>query len=741
MTTSSLISSTSRPLRLRQRADLDVHVQEYEGRRYWVVKDPLTLRYFRFQEEEYALLSALDGQISLDQLQQQFQRKFAPQKISTSELHQFIGVLYRTSLVISDSPGQAAPLIERSGQRAAQERRETWGNPLAIKFRGFNPDAVLTWLDDHLGWLFTPTAICLALLMGAAALLLLFVEFDTFRARLPGFHEFFTWKNWFWLSLTLAITKVLHEFGHGLACKRLGGECHEMGAMLLVFSPCLYCNVSDAWTLPNRWHRAGIAAAGMYVELILASLATFVWWSTRPGLVHYLALDVMFVCSVSTLLFNANPLLKFDGYYILSDLLEIPNLRTKASRLLQVRLGQLCLGLPAPHDPFLPQQRQTLFAAYAVGAACYGWLVSASILWSLYHLLEPYGLQIVGQIFALAVLYGLIVRPLWQVVSFVSQPARVERVNKPRAFVSACVLLALLVGVAWLPLPHYVTCSVLIESRAATSVYVDVAGNVREVLAEPFSNVQLGQPLLRLENIDLELAVARLTAEREQMATRLEALRERAFVDDQAAEFLAHTEESLAALDEQLTRKQADLARLTIVAPAEGVLTPAVSVKPEQSRERLANWSGHPLEVRNVGAFLSTGVVVGQIGQPREVVAMLTVDEQDIDFVRTGLTVDVLLDELPGERLRTSLSTISSRELTIAPAALSRKTGGELETRTDKAGQERPAHTTYQASAPLANDAGRLIAGARGRARILVGNETLGQRCYREFCRTLAWDM
>ena len=116
-----------------------------------------------------------------------------------------------------------------------------------------------------------------------AALLLVAAEFDTFRSRLPTFQAFFAAQNWLWLAVTLCVTKVLHEFGHGLACKRFGGECHEMGVMLLVFTPCLYCNVSDAWMIPSKWRRAAIGAAGMYVELILASSGTFCGGSASRG--------------------------------------------------------------------------------------------------------------------------------------------------------------------------------------------------------------------------------------------------------------------------------------------------------------------------------------------------------------------------------------------------------------------------------------------------------------------------
>jgi putative peptide zinc metalloprotease protein len=724
------------------RPDLDAQEQTYEGGRFWVVKDPLTLRYFRFQEEEYAVLAWLDGQTSLAELQKKFERRFAPQTISTAELHPFIGTLYKASLVISDAPGQAEVLLERRAERASDERKQWWGNLLAIRFRGFNPDALLSELDDYFGWLFAPATIAAALLLGCCALLLLLSQFDTVRARLPGFHEFFTLTNWFWLSLTLATTKVLHEFGHGLACKRLGRECHEMGVMLLVFSPCLYANVSDAWTLPSKWQRAAVGAAGMYIELILASLATFVWWSTRPGLVHYLALDVMFVCSVSTLLFNANPLMRFDGYYILSDLCEIPNLRSKATRILRAKLGAWLLGVPVAHDPFLPRQKQFIFALFAIAAAAYSWLITASILWTLLKMFEPYGLKVIGHALAVVALFALFVLPLVQLVRFLILAGRAKRVNVPRAIVSFSLAAGAVISLAWLPLPRYVTCGALVQPRGATAVYVDVAGEVREILAASNAPIVAGQPIMRLANLDLEIAISRLEGEREQLAARLASLHDRAILDDNAAQLVAHTEEALVALGEQLDRKRIELRRLTIVAPASGWLTPPAPRTPHTADARvLPSWSGHPLELRNVGARLETGVIVGQIGDPTAAEVVLAIDETEIDFVRPGQTVDIVLEQYPGERLETKLATLSAQELAIAPPSLSTKHGGSLATHTDAAGNQRPLSTTYQASAPLENPTGRIIAGARGQARIYTGTESLGRRAWREACRTLAWEL
>ena len=146
--------------------------------------------------------------------------------------------------------------------------------------------------------------------------------------------------------------KVIHEFGHGLSCKTFGGEVHEMGVLLLCFSPCLYCNVSDAWTLPSKWHRIIISFAGIYVELMIAAAATFVWWNSPSAtFAQHLCLSLMVVCSVSTVVFNGNPLMRYDGYYVLADWLEIPNLHDCAARRETLGAWNTCSASRPPRNP------------------------------------------------------------------------------------------------------------------------------------------------------------------------------------------------------------------------------------------------------------------------------------------------------------------------------------------------------------------------------------------------------
>src|SRR6188474_2626964 len=370
----SLISSTSRPLTLRMRPDLNARRHRYHGRTFWVVKEPVGLNYFRFHDEEFAILCMLDGRSSLDDIKEEFETQFSPQKITYHDLLQFVGMLHRSGLVISEATGQGHQLRKRRDEKKWRELMGRLSNVFALRFRGVDPERFLNWLYKYTWWFFTWPMLAIVLCTGLAALSLVAVNFEEFSRKLPAFHMFFGPKNWFYLGITMAVVKVLHEFGHGLSCKHFGGECHELGAMLLVFTPALYCNVSDSWMLPNKWARAAIGAAGMYVELFLASLATFLWWYSQPGLLNSICLSVMFICSVSTVVFNGNPLLRFDGYYILMDLLEIPNLRQKSTEITRRFFVWLCLGIEQPENPFLPHKHQWAFGLYTVAAVMYRWL-------------------------------------------------------------------------------------------------------------------------------------------------------------------------------------------------------------------------------------------------------------------------------------------------------------------------------------------------------------------------------
>ena len=736
-----MASSASRPLRLHMRRDLTFQHQCYQGRDYWVVKDPISLKYYRFEEEEYALLQMLDGVASPDQIKRRFDYRFAPQKITLQELYQFVGMLYRSSMLVSESPNQGIELKKRGEENKAKEFRQSLTNILAIRYKGFDPDRILNVLIVWFGWFFTWPAFIAVLILGLSATGLLITQFETFQNKLPSFQDFFAAKNWIWLAIVMGLTKVFHEFGHGLACKKFGGQCHEMGVMLLVLTPCLYVNVSDSWLLTSKWKRAFIAAAGMYVELVLASIAVFVWWFSMPGMVNQLALNVIFISSVSTLLFNANPLLRYDGYYILSDLLEIPNLRSKATTILQRTCGQIMLGIEARPDPFLPVRKRWLFALYSVAAASYRWFITLSIFWFIYSLLEPYGFKIIGQMIALSALYGLLGMPLIQLYKFFSVPGRLSTVKPVRVGITAAVMSCLLAGILLVPIPHHVFCSLYVQPAESESIYIDVPGQLDAIVAEPNQIVVKGQEILMLSSRRLNATLASMKTTLDLADTHLRNVE--GSVDRSEAQRLPAAQAAVQTALANLDKRLIDRERLVVRAPATGYFIPPPRVaKSKSDSGELAQWHGTPLEQRNLNCYLDQQTLVGKIiPDLTKMEAVLAIDQEDIEFIRREQPVEMLIHQMPTMTHHSKTEAISSCKMKSVPKALSSRNGGDIIATPNSDGNDVPSSTKYLVNVSLANPDLIIVPGSTGIAKIRTGSQTVGQRIWRLISRTFQFDL
>jgi putative peptide zinc metalloprotease protein len=735
----SLVSSSARQLPMRVRPDLSAQQQRYLGQVYWVVKEPVGLHYFRFQEEEYAILRMLDGQTSLDEIKIEFEKLFPPQKITVEELGHFIGMLHGNGLVIASVAGQGEQLRKRRGEKRRKELMASATNILALRFKGIDPDRLLNWLYPKMSWFYSVPARIVCAILALSALVLVTVQFGTFQSKLPTFHQFFQAQNWIYLGATLAVTKVIHEFGHGLTCKHFGGECHEMGVMFLVLTPCLYCNVSDSWMLPNKWHRAWIGAAGMYVEIVIASICTFLWWFSEPGLLHQLCLSTMFVCSVSTVMFNANPLLRYDGYYILADLMEIPNLRQKASNILNRKLGAWCLGLEEPDDPFLPQRNQLFFATYTVASAIYRWVILFGIIWFLYKVFEPYGLKVVSQTLAVVSIVSLVAMPLYKMGKFFYVPGRLDKVKKKNVNITLALLSVAGAFILFCPLPYRVVCTLELKPRGADPVYAKVAGILEEIDVVPGQQVKTGDKLGRLSNIDLQLQIRDLQLQIAKNESRKSVLQFEAFTlkSQTAGLELPEVIKALDSLRKQLKEKREDEQRLQLVAPSDGTVLPPPEVPaPPDTHGELPKWAGSPLDKKNLGAYLAgDSRLYCQIGDPRQWEAHLAIDQDDVDFVRADQYVAIKLDELPYQTFYTKIAVIGP-EMKVTSRQISSKYGGGLESKSEEGGTERPMNTTYQALAEIDDPSGHLVQGLRGTAKISTAWQPLGQRAWRYLIRT-----
>lgn len=730
---SSLVSSTRRPIPMRCRPDLIARRIEYQGIGSWVIKDPVGLKYHRLHAEQYCVLGLLDGSRNLEQIRDELLLSHPTIHVTLSDVQRLLTDLHEKGLLQTLRFGQGAALLKHHRKERKERIWNAVRNILYLRLPGWDPERTLNWLHAYVAWLFRPWAVALCLALVAASLALVFTEFEEFHRRLPEFHRFFAWPNLIFLWLTVSATKILHEFGHGLSCKHFGGECHQMGMMLLVFSPALYCDVSDAWMMRNKWHRIIIGAAGMYVETVLSAIAIFVWWNTNAGLLHYLCLNVFFVSTVSTVIFNANPLMRYDGYFMLADFLEIPNLRPKADKMVAERFGWYCLGIEAQPDPFMPETGRFWFEIFAIAAWIYRWVIVFAITTFLYRVLKPYDLQSIGVTMAVASLAAMLGNGIYTIYKMVTAP-RSDPLDYRKMGITGGVVAVLVIAALFVPLPLHDETTFLIEPTDVAKVYATTPGRVSKVFVEPGSHVKKGDLLVRLANDEKEQKRRSLEMELDLQQKDVELDRA---LEDQAQEQVAR--EILAGIKKQLADRERELSQLEIRSPCDGVVVAPPRV-PEPARDdthrQLGKWFGTPLDPQNFGCYLTERSPILAVAPSETCDAVLYIDQGDRDDVSVGQEVQIKLEHLADTTYYGKIEKISARESDVAPETLSNKAGGELPTTTDKQGREHLASSAYQATVRLEGDTDLLRPGMRGRARVTVAHRSAAGWLWRYFRRT-----
>jgi putative peptide zinc metalloprotease protein len=504
-------------VKLQTRKDLGVTPQKYEGRLCHVVKDPVSLKYYRFNTQEYFVYERLNGNNTLDDIRKDFEKKFAPDRLTLEDLEGFARQLITAGLVQHDSPNAAKELFAKRGKQRRMKRLTTFTNILYIKLPVFDPDRLLTAMIPWLRWVFTKTFLWLSVGLMLFAAVFVGYHYKTFYDKLPAYQEFFAFRTILYMWLALGVVKVIHEFGHGLSCKAFGGESHEMGFLFMCFSPALYCNVTDSWTVADKWKRITISFAGIWVELIIASLATFVWWYTPHWpFINNVALCIMVLCSVSTFVFNANPLMRFDGYYILADWLEVPNLRERANRYIMGIAQEKCFGIEVPPEPYMATTRKALFISYAVVSWFYRWFVTVSILLFLASWLKPYKLESLSVMLAFASLASMLFWPIFRMVKNIRQRGRLPDMKRKRVLISALVLGGLIFAFFTVPFPVSrvrETGLVQLTEGSREQVHISDSGILMELYVYDGQEIRVGTDLARFQSPKMDFERERLESD------------------------------------------------------------------------------------------------------------------------------------------------------------------------------------------------------------------------------------
>ena len=718
---SHFTSAGDRPVRLRVRPDLIRADNSY------VIADPVQRTHHELSSEESALLDWLaetNGKTTLNDLRQQYNRQFAPRRINERVLAHRLSQLHKAGLLIADAPGQGDALWIAREETQRNESRLAWARLLAIRLRGFDPNRLLGLLDRPVGWVFTPVGGFGFVLLCVTAVLILLANADRFIAELPSVARLADPGQIFLALACLAVLKTLHELGHGLACKRVGRwanqpvEVREMGVMLLALVPCLYCDVSDTWRFPERRQRLLVTAAGVLVELAVAAIAVIVWQWAEPGIVRLLALNTVVIATLGTLLINFNPLMRFDGYYFLSDLTGTSNLWTRSRTAVCQRFQSVFLRNTegTPQEPLW-------MALYGIASQIYLATVMLGIAWLAIVTARSWRFDAIGWMIAMLVAATIVLPQLGRWFSTVQRPTMTRQLRTGRATFAMLAMLVACVLLWRAPWPDRVAASVVVAPNNASRVTVTLPGRIVEIIAVGTA-VSEGDVLARLDNAEIRRGLLQAETEVARLQGEINLLEAQRTFDPKISAKLPTTAAQLADAKHRLAELQNEAQRLWLRAPQDGVVMAPAAVHGDDQDNRLASWSGSPLEPANHGAWLEAGTVLCLVGPPDNAELELLIDESAADRVALGQPVRVRLEQNPG-RILTGHVTAIGRQAELLTES--------LEDSIDTKGHR--LQVRFEPS--IANQTGRpLVLMGTGHARVDSGYAPIGEQLSAAFWRT-----
>jgi len=485
------VSSSPLP---KLRGDLVFQRRENTGATGYVAKSTGSGRFFRLGEVEHFVARQLDGTASVEEVRRRAEEHFGS-PLPSDTLERFVDRLGRLGL------------LERADAATPSSPRRVQGNLFYLRFKAFDPDRLLDRLAAHLRWLFNRWTVAASAVVVALGIVVLLGSRAQIDAAMPALYQL---ESLVLVWFTLLGVTVVHELAHGLTCKHFGGQVREIGFMLIYLQPAMYCNVSDAWLFPERSKRLWVTFAGAFVEITIWALAILLWWSTDPhSTVNGLALLVMATSGVKTL-FNLNPLIKLDGYYLLSDWLEIPNLRARAFGYLRSRVASAAESGP----PSTPRERR-IFLVYGLLAAAFSvWLLFVVSRWLGTWLVGRY--QAWGFVLLVGVLGMMLQNPLRSIVgaalrtlgSRAKSVAAIRRHPRPLLGLIGLVLVLLLARMELKVVGEFV-----VAPAHNHDVRAEVGGIIEAVLVKEGDRVEAGDLLARLADRDLRAELEQLGAE------------------------------------------------------------------------------------------------------------------------------------------------------------------------------------------------------------------------------------
>ncbi len=694
-------------LRPRIRAHVRILRQSFRDQVWFVLQDVAAERSHRFSPAAHNFIGMMDGQRTVQELWDAANEQLGDGAPTQEEVIRLLGQLHAADALLCDVPPDSMEVFRRHQQHERMLWKRRLWSPMALRFPLLDPDRFLTrtlpWVGPLLGrlgfaiWFFV--VVTGAIL--AASHWTDLTEDITDRVLDPA--------NLVLLWFVYPVVKALHELGHAYVTRKWGGEVHEIGVMLLVLSPVPYVDASSAWGFTDKRKRMAVGAAGIAVELFLGALAMFVWLTVEPGAVRAIAYNVMLISGVSTLLFNGNPLLRFDGYYVLADGIEIPNLGSRSNQYLGYLFQRYVFGINDAESPAHTAGERNWLAIYGIASFFYRITISFIII-----------LFIAGKFFIIGILLAIwavatqVLMPVVKVAIYVANSPSLRRQRKRAILISAAIVASLSILLFVLPVPSWTRTEGVIWVPEESQVRAGSDGFIVRLLAPANGEVQRGQPLIQAEEPFLPTRTAVFAAQLEELRAKYDSLLPFDRVQT------AMVGEQMVAAEANLSRAREREADLIYYSPANG---------------RLVVPNAADLPAR----FVTKGQLVGYVVEPKEVTVRVALGQDDIAMVRQRTHgVEVMLmgwgsEPIPA-RIRREVPGASSK---LPTAALGSSGGGTIAVDPrDKQGVT-TLRQVFQLELTLPAEVHSDHLGARVYVRFNHGFEPAGFQMYRAFRRLL----
>ncbi len=631
---------------LRRHIRIERH--NYRGELWHVIHDTINARSYRFGPEAYFIISRLHNEHDLQSIWQQALEQLGDDCPTQDETIQLLGQLHSADLIQADITPDTLELFERQQRKKRQRWKQYIGNPLSLRLRLADPDRLLTFLLPLAKLVFSNVGIILWLAVICWGLTQTIIHWQALTNNIAD--RVLAPHNLFLMWLLYPIIKGLHELGHGASTRLWGGEVHELGLMFLVFVPIPYVDASASAAFPEKHRRIIIAAAGMMVELFIASLALLVWLNVQPGVIHDAAFAIMLIAGISTLLFNGNPLLRFDGYYIFADAIAVPNLAQRSNRYIRYLIEHYIFGIQNSDSPIEQPTEQKWLLFYGLAAGLYRILITAFI-----AIFIGSKWLLMGVLIALWGAFNLLIIPTHRLIkTFAKHPEL--RARRSRAILGVSILFSFITLLLIIPLPQRTVAYGVLWLPEDARIRTSSDCFVKAILSQDGTAVQSGNPLIRCDEPRLNADVATLQAQFREFAARKASL------------------------------KQTDRVRLEIIKEELKAIKSALALalQQQQGLNITSAVNGHfvlPSGQDLLGAFAKQGETLGYVIENNAAVVRTIIPQRDIGLIQAGThAVQVRLMEAPLKAISASIKReVPAAVDTLPSPALGSAGGGYIE--------------------------------------------------------------